>query len=131
MTKDQILKMTKEELNEAVAKKVMGWRYTHVTDRWTDKKSGKIQCFINGWNPAEKIEDAWRVVLKMVDDGAAPALINDDNNHWTLAFDGMQNVPMGDEPCDIETCFFVEKDLWHEEPGVAICRAALMAVEGG
>jgi len=69
--------------------------------------------------------------MKMTADGAAPALINDDNGHWALAFDGWQNVPRDDKPCDIQTCFFVEKDLWHEEPGVAICRAALMAVEEG
>ena len=127
MTREDILKMTKEELNEAVAKRVMKWKEANCDGvGWLDEK----RAFIWPWNPAEKIEDAWRVVLKLVNGGACPALINDDNGHWALAFDGVQNVPMNSEPCDIQTTFFVEKDLWHEEAGIAICRAALMAVEG-
>jgi len=40
------------------------------------------------------------------------ALVNDDNAHWTVAFDGMQNVPEGEGPCDIATSFFIEADRW-------------------
>ena len=128
MTRQEILNMTKEELNEAVARKVMGWKLSLDGECWGTED--ELLRDKSDWNPAKEIEHAWWVILKMVENGGAPALINDDNGHWALAFDGMQNVPMGDEPCDIDTCFFVEKDMWHEEPGVAICRAALMAVEG-
>ena len=28
-------------------------------------------------------------------EGACPALVNDDNGHWAVAFTGFQNVPDG------------------------------------
>ena len=39
-------------------------------------------------------------------------LINDDNGHWALVFDGWQNVPMGDSAVDIASTFFIEANLW-------------------
>lgn len=45
-------------------------------------------------------------------EGACPALLNDDNGHWAVAFDGHQNVPMEDGPVDIETAFYVEAAKW-------------------
>jgi len=56
-------------------------------------------------------------------DGSCPALICDDNGHWAVAFDGMQNVPEGDDAQDIVTSFFIEKDGWFEDVRTAL-RAA-------
>lgn len=52
------------------------------------------------------------------------ALINDDNGHWTVCWTGMQNVPEGEAPCDIQTTFFVEAKDWHEDIRAAIDAAA-------
>lgn len=41
-----------------------------------------------------------------------PALLNDDNGHWALAFDGYQQVAMGKGPKTITTTFMVEKKYW-------------------
>ena len=46
-------------------------------------------------------------------EGSCPGLINDDNGHWAVAEDGVQNCPMGDEPVDIQTTFFIEAKDWH------------------
>ncbi len=42
------------------------------------------------------------------------ALINDDNGHWAMSWAGMQNVPEGDGPQDIQTSFFIEAKEWHD-----------------
>jgi len=47
-------------------------------------------------------------------------LIDDDNGHVALVFDGAQNVPMGDDPEDIATTFFIEKDKWRSNLRSAI-----------
>ena len=45
-------------------------------------------------------------------EGACPAILNDDNGHWAVAFDGIQSVTYGDEPEDVHTTFFVYKEFW-------------------
>jgi len=52
--------------------------------------------------------------------GHCPGLINDDNGHWAVSFEGSQNCPQGDEPCDIATNFFVEADNWYSSIREAI-----------
>lgn len=49
---------------------------------------------------------------ELVERGACPGIINDDNGHWAVAGDGVQNVPWGDGPVDISTSFFVEAGRW-------------------
>jgi hypothetical protein len=49
---------------------------------------------------------------QLADQGYCPNLLNDDNGHWALVFDGFQQVPEGKEPQDIETSFFVIKEFW-------------------
>ena len=56
-------------------------------------------------------------------EGHCPALLFDDNGHWTVAFDGCQNVPMGDGPCDTSTSFYAEKDKWYPTIREAILAA--------
>jgi hypothetical protein len=50
--------------------------------------------------------------LNWLEANDAYSLINDDNGHWACVSDGMQNVPMDTEACDIQTTFFIEKDQW-------------------
>ena len=46
--------------------------------------------------------------------GYCPNLLNDDNGHWSVKFDGFQNVPMGDEPEYISTTCFIEAKDWKD-----------------
>lgn len=64
--------------------------------------------------------DLLRWLEQITFDGACPALVNDDNGHWAVAFDGTQNVPDGDGPEDIMTSFFIARDKWYNTIGEAI-----------
>ena len=55
--------------------------------------------------------------------GYCPALLNDDNGHWAVTFDGFQAVPNGDDPDDIETTFFVEAADWKDSIREALIHA--------
>ncbi len=44
--------------------------------------------------------------------GDCPGIINDDNGHWAVTGDGMQNCVAGDDPQDVQTTFFVEAKQW-------------------
>ena len=46
--------------------------------------------------------------------GYCPNLLNDDNGHWAVKFDGFQNVPMCDEPEYISTTCFIEAKDWKD-----------------
>jgi hypothetical protein len=50
----------------------------------------------------------------LVNRGCCPGIINDDNGHWAVTGDGMQNVVCGDEPQDVQTTFFVEAAQWRK-----------------
>ena len=62
-------------------------------------------------------EEALEALAK---EGFCPNLLNDDNGHWALVFDGFQSVPFGDDPEDISTTFFVFKDQWKDTVREAI-----------
>lgn len=51
---------------------------------------------------------------ELAEKGYCPNLLNDDNGHWAVAFDGYQTVPtMSDDGRDdIQSSFYVEKDYW-------------------
>lgn len=57
--------------------------------------------------------------------GYCPNLMNDDNGHWAVKFDGFQNVPMGDEPDDIQSTCWIEKKCWKD----SIYEALIFALE--
>lgn len=63
-------------------------------------KSRKINC-----------EQAFESLAEI---GFCPNLLNDDNGHWAVKFDGFQEVPMGDDSEDISTTCFVEADWWKD-----------------
>ncbi len=58
-------------------------------------------------------------------EGNGCAVIHDDNSHWAVAFDGMQNVIRGDEPGDLDTHFFIDADKFRPTIREAIDAAIL------
>lgn len=48
------------------------------------------------------------------------AIISDDNGHWAYASDGVQNVPLGKKPIDIQTVFFIDAKRWKKDIRSAI-----------
>ena len=60
---------------------------------------------------------------KITEDGACPAVVNDDNGHWAVVFNGFQNVPDGDGPQDIQTTFFIKAGQWFDSIRDAIDNA--------
>ncbi|MFA5025654.1 MAG: hypothetical protein WC503_04065 [Candidatus Shapirobacteria bacterium] len=56
-------------------------------------------------------------------EGYCLAILFDDNGHWAVVFNGWQNVPEQDEPCDITTSFYVEADKWYPTLREAILAA--------
>jgi hypothetical protein len=46
--------------------------------------------------------------------GHCPNLLNDDNGHWAVIFDGFQTAPIGNEPQGIMTSFFIEEEDWKD-----------------
>ncbi len=47
-------------------------------------------------------------------------LINDDNGHWACVINGMQTVPLTDEPAAVSTSFFIEADEWKDSIAEAV-----------
>ena len=41
------------------------------------------------------------------------ALVSDDEGHWAVVCDGMQNIPLN-PPDDVQTTFFIEKGQWRK-----------------
>ena len=70
----------------------------------------------------------WEQRIKWLEDvtrkGACPAIVNDDNGHWAVSFEGMQSVPQniheGDDPKDVNTMFFIRKHQWKSTIASAI-----------
>lgn len=62
------------------------------------------------WKVAVKRSDTELLdaLERLVDRGACPGVINDDRGHWAVSDEGMQNIPMGDEPEDLETTFYIK-----------------------
>ncbi len=58
-------------------------------------------------------------------EGYGVALINDDNCHWAVVFDGFQNVALGWESEDLQTTFFIGKDKWYDSLRDAIDMAMM------
>jgi len=88
----------------------------HDHDDW-DSHHGTMRSW------SEDIAAAWEVVEKLVDEGYCVGLLHDDNGHWALSLDGLQNLPLFDYPEDVATAFFVSAEDWADTPELAICRA--------
>jgi len=132
-------KMTNDELNVAVAEKVMGWKQEMTFDRDLRRQvlhemkygiasdlseyrktwSGKVP--IEYWEPAKYIEDAWQVVEKMISNKYAYELSHEcyyGELHWCLF---RKELP------DIPDDYFGSAQ--NDNVCRAICEAALMAMD--
>lgn len=47
---------------------------------------------------------------QLANDGFCPAILNDDNGHWALVFDGVQTIDT--KKSDWSGSYFVEKKYW-------------------
>ena len=84
-----------------------------------------VHCYEPVDDYSGKMDIAWEIVEEMVNEGSCPALLYDDNGHWTLSEEGMQNMPESDGPQEIATVFFIEADMWYDTAPLAICHTAL------
>ena len=50
-------------------------------------------------------------------------LVSDDNGHWACVTEGTQTCPLGDDPDDIQTTFWIEKARWFNTVREAIDHA--------
>lgn len=57
-------------------------------------------------------------------------LISDDNGHWACSYDGIQSVCGDDISVDVETSFFVPKDMWFDTIREALDAAMDIAAKG-
>jgi len=55
-----------------------------------------------------------QVLIKLSEHGGCPALLNDDNGHWAVSFEGFQNVAIEGYPTDITTTFFIKANDWKD-----------------
>ena len=63
---------------------------------------------------------------RIASEGASPGLINDDNGHWAVSFNGMQGcIDHGDEPVDVNTMYLVAAKDWKNSIREAIDAAIL------
>lgn len=61
-----------------------------------------------------RVLTADRVLEELSKLGTSPCLLNDDNGHWALTFDGFQEVADGDDPQDLAISCFVSKEQWKD-----------------
>ena len=124
--------MTNEEINKAIAEKVMGYTDVYFNENYrvndimamyarTDY-SGDLRASVGSFST--DISSAWLVVEKMVNEGHAPNLINNDDGEWQLCFCSTQECTNRPE----YVTSFCDDDLWYESAPLAICLAALKAI---
>jgi hypothetical protein len=119
MTRDEILAMEAgREMDRLICEEIF----------MIDVEDGHEDWFYEELVPhySTSISAAWEVVLHEMNNGSCPNLINDDDGHWALSFEGTNNVP-----CTVQTSFIKYPELWCDEAPIAICRAVLLeALEG-
>jgi len=129
MTPEEISKLTDQELNELIAVK-RGWIYNpyekfgslyEPSVLWHNPKTNE-----SFYSAAPDFSGLWRwageLLEEMADNGYCPALIFDDNDHWSVSTDGNQTLNF-ESPCDVDTSFFVKKESWRDSPTRAIAEA--------
>jgi hypothetical protein len=65
----------------------------------------------------KKITDTERI--DWLEKASGYALVSDDDEHWAVVSDGVQNVPLN-PPEDIATSFFIKKKAWKKSVRQAI-----------
>jgi len=56
--------------------------------------------------------DLETIIESLTHIGSAPNILYDDNGHFAITCDGIQTISYGDEPVDVETSFYIEKEHW-------------------
>ena len=121
--------MENNELNEKIAI-LRGWvLHPHEklgsmydpTVKWYNPKTNQTLWthdpdYCGDWKLAGELLD------DMADNGYCPALIFDDDGHWSVSTDGNQTINF-ESPCDVHTSFFVKKEDWRDTPTRAIAEA--------
>lgn len=80
-------------------------------DEWpeeVDTLADEIVKYIKTWQKSLSVEFILEELTKL---GWAPCLLYDDEGHWAVSGDGMQDVAIGD-PIDMNMIHFIEKDMW-------------------
>lgn len=73
-----------------------------------DTLADEILKYIKSWRKVLPIEFILEELSKL---GWAPCLLYDDEGHWAVSCEGMQDVAIGD-PIDMNMIHFVEKHMW-------------------
>ena len=138
MNRDEILNMPAgKEMDALIATEIMGRETVELQDafcpycgeemRFCGTRSWCSQCKEWRYSPymeySTDIAAAWEVVLHEMDKGGCPNLVNDDDGHWALSFDGTNNIL-----CTMQTSFIDDPRLWCDTAPLAICKAALLAL---
>ena len=85
-------------------------------------QEGCYACHGSGLIPDVTLE---KVLAIMVEDGDAPALVNDDNGHWAVASNGMQPLCYDERHIASSLFIFDEDTVWADTPLEAACAALL------
>ena len=56
----------------------------------------------------------------LMESGSCASLVNDDNGHWAIADDGIQNLPTSDATFDLSSTFIISKDDFASSIGEAL-----------
>jgi hypothetical protein len=117
MTREEILALEGQALNDEVALHVMGWGNDNGV--WVDTKTFLQVCSVDYWNPCKSIEDAWMVLQNILARPGAFFLM-------LPIIAGMyapQHPDQGESFSD-----GLEKWILSEDAPAGICRAALIIV---
>lgn len=75
-----------------------------------DELGDEILDRIKSWKNSLSVEFILEELSKL---GYAPCLVYDDEGHWAVSMDGIQNVVIG-PPVDVSLDIFVGKDMWKD-----------------
>jgi hypothetical protein len=73
-----------------------------------DRMADEIVGYIKNWKKSLPVEFILEELTKL---GQAPCLLYDDEGHWAVSGEGMQDVAIGD-PIDMNMIHFIEKHMW-------------------
>jgi hypothetical protein len=98
-----------KKINEA-EENIVGHRpNTDAISKKVDELGDEIYTYIKSYHESLPVDF---VMEQLANLGHCICLLYDDNGHWVFSSAGFQNVPMSDEPEDIDTQFFVKAKEW-------------------
>lgn len=79
--------MARREKIERLATKVMGWhKHEHEGGGYCWASESGVTQAVSGWNPYENIEDAWKIVERLVQSGYSLFNVSRDSLGWFAEF---------------------------------------------